>query len=340
MEVFTAPLSTIVFFAGFGVLVGILFGFFGMGSFMVTPTLLVLGYESTVAVGSGLAFVFGTAVIATLKHRELGQVDYRLGVVTIVGTTLGIEVGKRGLLALREMGVASVVVSTGYVFLLGMVGTMVLLETREDARDGNDPLEFIEGARARLRAVAGVLERPSLPPKLSLRDGGDVSVWTVLAITFTVGVPAGLLGIGGGFMRIPALLYLVGTSMPVAVGTNVFSLTISGAIGSFSWAYAGGVDLSIVAPLLLGSGLGARIGSHVTKLVEADAGKRYFGGMLVASAVAVSIRHVGERANVDILRVGGVVLIVGSAVVVAGAILYAGVRAVRTSGDVSTSPAD
>lgn len=340
MELFAVPPSTLLLFAGFGVIVGILFGFFGMGSFMVTPTLLVLGYDSTVAVGSGLAFVFGTAIIATLKHREMGQVDYRLGLVTIVGTTIGIEVGKRGLLTLREMGVASVVVSAGYVVLLGLVGTMVMLESSNGGNGSAQGSGSLAALRARRPRVDLVLDRVALPPKLSLRDGGVVSVWAVLAITFLVGVPAGLLGIGGGFMRIPALLYLVGTSMPVAVGTNVFSITISGGIGSFSWAYAGGVDLSIVAPLLLGSGLGARIGSHITDLVDEGKGKRYFGGMLVASAVAVAIRHIGAQADVDILRVGGVVMIIGSAIIVAGAVLYAGIRAIRRPEDTPASPAD
>ena len=88
----------IALFVTFGFMVGVFFGFFGMGgSFLVTPALLVMGYQTDVAVASGLAFVFGTSVIATLKHRDLGQVDYKLGVSMIIGTTLGIEVGRLGL---------------------------------------------------------------------------------------------------------------------------------------------------------------------------------------------------------------------------------------------------
>ncbi|WP_336038083.1 TSUP family transporter, partial [Halobacterium yunchengense] len=105
MELFGMSVALVGTFTGFGLLIGILFGFFGMGgSFLVTPALMVMGYDADVAVASGLAFVFGTSVIATLKHRDLGQVDYKLGVLMIAGTTAGIEVGKIGLHALQAMG--------------------------------------------------------------------------------------------------------------------------------------------------------------------------------------------------------------------------------------------
>ena len=112
VEVLGASLVTVALFVGFGLLIGILFGFFGIGgSFLVTPALLVMGYLSRVAVGSGLAFVFGTSVIATIEHRDLGQVDYKLGVSMIVGTTLGIEVDKEIVLHLEGMGLAGGVIS-------------------------------------------------------------------------------------------------------------------------------------------------------------------------------------------------------------------------------------
>ncbi|MFW5937675.1 MAG: TSUP family transporter, partial [Halanaeroarchaeum sp.] len=122
-------LGMLALFVGFGLLVGILFGFFGMGgSFLVTPALLIFGYESTVAVGSGMAFVFGTSVIATLKHRDLGQVDYKLGVLMIVGTATGIEVGKEVVVHLQDLGLAGSIISAVYVLLLGGIGAFVTYE--------------------------------------------------------------------------------------------------------------------------------------------------------------------------------------------------------------------
>src|SRR6056297_4036457 len=137
MEIMGVSATLLATFTGFGLLIGILFGFFGMGgSFLVTPALLVMGYDANVAVGSGLAFVFGTSVIATLKHRDLGQVDYKLGVLMIAGTTAGIEVGKLGLEYLQHIGLANTVVSVSYVGLLGAIGVFITYNAVKGDDDG------------------------------------------------------------------------------------------------------------------------------------------------------------------------------------------------------------
>lgn len=338
MGVLGVPLPTVATFVGFGLLVGFIFGFFGMGSFLVTPILLVLGYDSTVAVGSGLAFVFGTAVIATLTHRDRGQVSPSLGLVTIVGTTAGIEVGKRGLLALRSAGMADSVVGGTYVVLLGTVGALVVSDVRSDdglsSRSGSTLSDRFTDAIARMR--------PAVPrrPSLALPDGGSVSVWSLAAITFLTGVPAGLLGIGGGFIRIPALTSLVGLSVPVAVGTNVFAITISGGIGAFSWAQAGGVDLSVVGPLLAGSAFGARLGSSVTPYVAAEESRAYFGTLLVLAAGALALKRFGTEMGRPWLRLVGIGLVVGAALVVVGLVLRRAILTIRSGDGPTTVPSD
>ena len=126
MELFAIALPILVLFVSFGFMVGVLFGFFGMGgSFLVMPALLVMGYPARVAVGSGMAFVFGTAVIVTMKHHDLGQVDYKLGGLMIVGTTAGIEVGRISVFYLEDLGLASGIIGITYVFLLGTIGLFV-----------------------------------------------------------------------------------------------------------------------------------------------------------------------------------------------------------------------
>ena len=139
MELFGIAATQLAVFVGFGLLIGTLFGFFGMGgSFLVTPALLVMGYDSTTAVGSGLAFVFGTSVIAALRHRDHGQVDYKLGLMFIVGMTAGIEVGKELVYHLKALGFADLVVSLSYIGLLTTVGLFMLRDARtEDTGDGS-----------------------------------------------------------------------------------------------------------------------------------------------------------------------------------------------------------
>jgi len=333
MEVFGIAVELLAMFTGFGLLIGILFGFFGMGgSFLVTPALLVMGYDANVAVGSGLAFVFGTSVIATLKHRDLGQVDYKLGVLMIAGTTGGIEVGKIGLEYLQHLGLAGSVVSIAYVLLLGSIGAFV---TYTALKGGGGGLSHdVEEAEADddgddIPPIAQTIQSYDVPPMISIRGGFTVSLWMVLGVAFATGLLSGFLGVGGGFIRMPALFYLVGVPVPVAVGTDLFEIVFSGGIGSFLYAQSGAVDLSIVAPLLAGSALGARIGAGATSLVDEDDIKVYFGVMLLLGAVAVAVRQVGGYLGIEVFDVVSLVIILGAALLVSGAVIVTSVRELR-----------
>ncbi|MEF8840568.1 MAG: sulfite exporter TauE/SafE family protein [Haloarculaceae archaeon] len=331
MQVLGVGLMMIGLFVGFGLLIGILFGFFGMGgSFLVTPILLVMGYPSRVAVGSGLAFVFGTSVIATIKHRNLGQVDYKLGVSMIVGTTLGIEVGKEIVLHLEELGLAGGIISVTYVLLLGGIGAFVTYEALKGGGGGVDHGAPEDAAvDDDIPDIAKRIQSYRIPPMLTLRGGVRVSLWTVLLVAFATGLLSGFLGVGGGFIRMPALFYLIGVPVPIAVGTDLFEIVFSGGIGSFLYAQSGGVDLSIVAPLLAGSALGAQVGSAATSIVDEEGIKIYFGLMLLGGAVAVAFRQIGESFGIPVLNTVSFVLIIGAALLVSGAVVYSSLTAIR-----------
>jgi len=343
VAVFGMSLGMIALFVGFGLLVGILFGFFGMGgSFLVTPALLIFGYESTVAVGSGMAFVFGTSVIATLKHRDLGQVDYKLGVLMIVGTATGIEVGKEIVVHLQDIGLAGSIISAVYVLLLGGIGAFVTYEAFGDGGGGG--LEHDVDAEADpddqdIPEIARKIQSYRVPPMIDLRGGVTVSLWMILLVAFATGLLSGFLGVGGGFIRMPALFYLIGVPVPIAVGTDLFEIIFSGGIGSFLYALEGGVNLGIVVPLLSGSALGARVGSAATSIVDEDEIKVYFGIMLLLGSIAVAIQEVGNALDVEVLRTVSVVVIIGAALLVAGAVVYSSVRSLRAPTP-TTSAAD
>ena len=330
-------------FVGFGLVVGVLFGFFGMGgSFLVTPALLMLGYDASVAVGSGMAFVFGTAVVASLKHHDLGQVDYKLGGIMIAGTTVGIEVGRASVYYLESIGLAGGVISVAYVLLLGGIGAMVTRETLTGDGGGVDhEATDRDLSDYEIPAVAKrIQETVRIPPMVTLRGNVRVSVWVITAVAFATGVLSGFLGVGGGFIRMPAMIYAIGVPVPVAVGTDLFEIVFSGGIGSYLYGQGGGVDLAIVAPLLFGSALGARIGSAATAVVESDGIKIYFGGMLLAGAVAVGIGEVGSYLGSQLLETAGLVLVIGAALVVAGAIVYTTVSSLRATRSRGTPTAD
>ena len=344
MELLGVSVFLLGTFTGFGLLIGILFGFFGMGgSFLVTPALLVMGYDANVAVGSGLAFVFGTSVIATLKHRDLGQVDYKLGVLMIAGTTGGIEVGKLGLEYLQHIGLADSVVSVAYVLLLGGIGAFVTREALKGDDGGgleHDVDEDADLADEDIPDIAKKIQSYRVPPMISIRGGFTVSLWMVLAVAFATGLLSGFLGVGGGFIRMPALFYLIGVPVPVAVGTDLFEIVFSGGIGSFLYAQSGAVDLSIVVPLLAGSALGARLGAAATSLVDEGDIKVYFGVMLLLGAIAVAVRQLGGVLEMPVLDTVSLLIILGAALLVSGAVSYSAVRELRKDVPSSTAAPD
>src|SRR6056297_2796989 len=338
MELLGLSMAMVGLFVGFGLLIGVLFGFFGMGgSFLVTPALLVMGYPSRVAVGSGLAFVFGTSVIATLKHRDLGQVDYKLGVLMIAGTTAGIEVGKIGLHWLQDIGLANTVVSISYVGLLGAIGVFITYNAVKGDDDGgvsHDAEDMdVEEAAEEIPDIAKKIQSYRVPPMMNIKGGLTVSLWMILGVAFATGLLSGFLGVGGGFIRMPALFYLIGVPVPVAVGTDLFEIVFSGGIVSFLYAMDGAVNLVIVVPLLAGSALGARLGAAATSLVDEEDIKVYFGVMLLLGAFAVAIRQVGNFLGIPILNTVSLVVIVGAALLVAGAVVLSSIRELRTASD-------
>ncbi|NUB93568.1 sulfite exporter TauE/SafE family protein [Haloterrigena sp. SYSU A121-1] len=346
MEPFGIALTTLALFVSFGFMIGVLFGFFGMGgSFLVTPALLVMGYPARVAVGSGMAFVFGTAVIATLKHHDLGQVDYKLGGLMIAGTTAGIEVGSLMVYRLEEFGLAGGVIGVTYVGLLGSIGLFVTRNAlKNDDNDGfggdHHDATDAESDPDAIPDLAKTIQSYHVPPMMTIAGGIQVSLWMVLGVAFATGLLSGFLGVGGGFIRMPAMFYLIGVPVPVAVGTDLFEIVFSGGFGAFTYGMNGGVDLSIVAPLLAGSALGARIGSAATGIVDEDDIKIYFGLMLLGGSIAVAFQQAGDYFAIAAFNRVGFALILLSAFVVSGAVIYSTIAMMRKRSNAAATSAD
>ncbi|MDG5759848.1 sulfite exporter TauE/SafE family protein [Natronococcus sp. A-GB1] len=320
MELLGLSPALLALFVSFGFMVGVLFGFFGMGgSFLITPTLLILGYPAPVAIGSGLAFYFGTSVIAVLKHYDVGQVDYRLGAVLFVVLSIGIELGSRLVFGLEALGVAELVTGVAYVVLLAGIGLLFLRRAYrlEDAEDGDDGVSDEE-----IPPIARKIQSYEVAPMLSLSSGGRASLWTILGSGGGVGLVSGLIGVGGGFIRMPAIYYLIGTPLTAAVGTSLFAGLFSGAFGTFTYGMSGGVDLTVVSLLLVGSALGARIGSAATAIVEEDDVIVYFGIMMLLASAGIGLSELANWLGVGSLDALSVVLLVGSSFAVASIILY------------------
>ncbi len=324
----TPPLFAL--FVSFGFMVGIFFGFFGMGgSFLVTPVLLILGYPAPVAIASSMTFVFGTAIIATLKHHDVGQVDYTLGALMFVGIALGIELGKMLVFGLEALGYADVVVGTTYSLVLALIGLLFTRNALASEGSESEPSTADPSSNNDIPPVAKRIKSYNIPPMMTLADGSKASLWTISGVGSGVGVVSGFLGVGGGFIRMPAIHYVIGVPITTAVGTSLFGALISGGVGAFTYGLSGVIDLGIVTALLLGSALGARIGSGATVYVEEDDVTIYFGLMLLLTSVAVGLGELATWFGVAFLDTASFVLLVGSAAFVTAVIVYYALAAMQ-----------
>lgn len=310
--------SGMLFFVVFGLFIGILFGFFGLGgSFFVTPALLVLGHPAKAAVGSGLVFVFGTSIAAVITHRGLGHIDYKLGFLLVLGMTMGIEVGKRLLFTLATVGVANFVISVVYVGLLAAVGLYTLHDVQTSRSKATSDIDS--------SLIRRISTFPA-PPMMTFESGVTASVSVIVVLAFLTGILAGVLGVGGGFLVLPGLMYGLALPEAVAVGTDIFQIAIASGYGAFRYAQADAVHLSVVIPLLGGSVFGAYIGSQLTEFVDATKFKQYFAVMLLVDSIAVLSKIISHTYGIGALHVLSLALLFGTALIMSLVVVFFGTR--------------
>ncbi|MFQ5855900.1 MAG: sulfite exporter TauE/SafE family protein [Anaerolineae bacterium] len=256
--------------AGIGFLVGILGGFFGVGGgFIAGPLMFWIGVPMNFVVGTDLAHMTGKSIVAARRHRALGHVDIKLGLLMVVGTIPGVEAGARIVEALKDVGAVDEVIGVSYVVILLVISFFTAWEslralrmTRTDRLPVQDALGF-EGATRRVHSI-------ELPPMISFPTSGiaSVSLWVVVGVGFITGLLAGALGVGGGFVRMPLLVYLIGVPTHVTVGTDLFEIVISAGFGTLTHAVKGNVDILMALVMQTGAAIGAQIGAVSTRYVS------------------------------------------------------------------------
>jgi len=332
----TMPISGVDIFwpglliLGFGV--GILGGFFGLGgAWMVTPGLNLLGFPMAFAIGTDIAHMAGKSLISTMRHSKFGNVDYKLGIIMIVGTVAGFEVGAQMVMWLERLGNVTVVVRWIYVVLLAFIAWMVFYDLHK--RIQKDKAVVAGGGQVNAMSTgvtwAATLHKISIPPMVRLEVAGIYcSMWLPVFVSFMTGWLAGILGIGGGLIRMPSLIYFIGCPTHVAVGTDLFEVMISGLYGAGTYTYKGRVELVAAVVMLLGASIGAQIGVIATKYIKGYGIRIAFGICVVGCFVSILMRLVqpylpGMTAFLDI---GSTTLILSLVSIVA---LYVFIRMIQ-----------
>ena len=262
---------------GVGFLVGVLGGFFGVGgSFIAGPALFALGVPMNFVVGTDLAHIVGKSIVAAKKHRALGNVDFKLAVLMVPGTIAGVEAGAQLIQFLKQRANVDVPVSIVFiVVLLTIAGFMAweswhtLKRHRAATASGAIPTAAVQ-AKTDLSIIARrarIFQQMPLPPMIRLPQSGieRVSLWAIVLVAFVGGFFSGFLGGGAGYIRMPAMVYLLGIPTHTAVGTDLFEIIMSASWGTFSHALKGNVDILIALVMHTGAAIGAQIGAVATQ---------------------------------------------------------------------------
>lgn len=272
---------------GLGLLVGILSGIFGVGGgFLITPLLIMLGIPSTVAAATGSNQIVAASTTGTYAHWRVGNVDFKMGLYLIAGSFMGGLAGVQVMKVLRAMGNADFVIKITYIVMLGMVGTYMLIESLS----GILKQDYEEIETEKESAVKKFLK--ALPLQIYFEKSGVThSLLTTLFIGCFIGVLTAIMGVGGGFMMVPVMVYLLEMPMHIIVGTSLFQILFTCIEVTFLQAYVNHtVDFVLALPLILGSTVGAQFGVSFGRKLKAE----HLKILLAIIVLAVTVKIILE----------------------------------------------
>ena len=264
-----------------GGLTGILSGLFGVGGgFLTTPLLIFYGIPPTVAAASASTQVTGASVSGVFAHTRRGGVDYRMGAVLVAGGVLGTGVGALLFRFFQSIGQIDVVINVLYVVMLGTIGSLMAKEAWGAvmaSRDGMKP----RAAKRRHHPLVAVL-----PMRWRFyKSGLYISPFAPLLLGLGVGALTMLMGVGGGFILVPAMLYILGMSAGVVVGTSLFNiLFVTIATTMMHALTTKAVDIVLAALLLIGSVTGAQFGSLIAQRAKPEMLRLVLAAIVLAVA--------------------------------------------------------
>jgi uncharacterized membrane protein YfcA len=248
----------VVVLLGLGAAVGFLSGVFGVGGgFLLTPFLIFIGIPPAVAVATSANQLVGASVSGVIAHWRRGNVDFHMGAVLLVGGFAGSALGVWVFALLRRLGQVELTVSIAYVVLLGTLGALMLVESTRAILRRNRP----GAGRRKLHQHMWI---HGLPLKMRFRRSKlYISMLVPLGLGFLVGTLSAIMGVGGGFVMVPAMIYLLGMPTSMVPGTSLFQIIfVSAAVTVLQAVENGTVDLVLAMILLVGGVIGAQLGSR------------------------------------------------------------------------------
>ena len=270
---------------GLGAIVGILSGIFGVGGgFLMTPLLIMIGIPPTVAAASDSNQIVGASTSGTLAHYKMGNVDFKMGILLLIGGVSGGTLGVQLIKVLRQAGNADFLIQVTYVLMLGFVGVYMFVESLQALKK-----KKVSRVSKKESSYAKLVKR--LPWQTNFEKSGiRLSILMPLVLGGFVGVLAAIMGVGGGFIMVPVMVYLLRMPMHVVVGTSLFQILFTCINVTIMQSYTNHtVDFILAVILLLGSTLGAQFGAKLSKRLKGDQLKILLASIVLVVMVKMSL---------------------------------------------------
>ena len=306
-----------------GFCVGVIGGFFGVGGgWIITPALNIFGFHMAYAIGTGLSAIFGQSIGAIRKHQKMGNIDWKLGSLTIITSVLGFEAGSRVVIALEKAGEVGNIIRWCYIIFLAGLGAFMfydyfvlhkkqLKRMEEQAKiSGINPTVY---SNSITRKLHNINLRPMISfPKSKIEE---VSLWVIVIIFLFTGFLSGILGIGGGFIILPTLVYLIGLPTILAVGTSLITVLATAAFGCFTYALDRRIEIYAAIFMLVGAAIGAQIGATAIKFIKGYGIRLLFAIMIIFTSFSVIAEQFYKMTSKSFFQNSSGIILVGTALV-------------------------
>jgi len=264
--------------------VGVLSGLFGVGGgFLMTPFLIFLGIPPAYAVPNEANNILGTSISGSTTHYLKGTLDYKMGLMIVVGGAIGTILGIITFSYFKDIGKINIVISLAYMYILAIIGTIMLVQGVSE----------IDRARRKVIVKKKLHSHywiHGLPFRMRFKKSKLYeSIFTPIIIGLLVGYLAAIMGIGGAFILVPAMIYIIGMPTKLIPGTSLFVTIFVSAIVTVLHAFHyGSIDLMLVMVLILGSILGVQIGQKLGEKVDSSQFKTILAVLLLLVGIAIA----------------------------------------------------
>jgi uncharacterized membrane protein YfcA len=278
--------------------IGVLSGIFGIGGgFLMTPILIFLGIPATYAVANVANNILGISVSGATTHWYKKTLDYKMGFMIVIGGLLGAIVGMQIFKYLREVGNINTIIALAYVYLLAIIGTLIFVEGVKEVTALKKKIlikkklhthYWIHGLPFRMRFSKSQLYESALTP---------------IILGFIVGLFASIMGIGGAFLMVPAMIYLIGMPTKLIPGTSLFvTIFITGFVVVAHAIQFKSIDLVLVSFLLFGSIIGLHVGLKISEKLNTSEYKALLAILLIVVGIFMGVETFVFNKGIDILK--------------------------------------